>query len=75
MAQLTVNGVTTTQAPGQEQYSTFSRSLGSTRGRSRGKTFYQYDYRHTDGELFTCVKPTLDACREARDTWLKAKEA
>ncbi|WP_443608078.1 DUF3873 family protein [Alistipes putredinis] len=34
----------------------------------------QYDYRHTDGELFSCVKPTLDECRAARDKWLTAKE-
>ena len=36
--------------------------------------FVQYDYRHTDGELFSCVKPTLDECRAARDKWLTAKE-
>jgi len=35
----------------------------------------QCDYRPpTDGELFSCVKPTLDECREARDEWLTAKE-
>ena len=28
----------------------------------------------TDGELFSCVKPTLDECRDARDKWLTAKE-
>ncbi|MCB6981429.1 DUF3873 family protein, partial [Bacteroides uniformis] len=33
----------------------------------------QYDYRHTDGELFSCVKPTLDECRATRDKWLTAK--
>ena len=37
-------------------------------------TLVQYDYRHTDGELFSCVKPTLDECRAARDKWLTAKE-
>ncbi|KAA4613768.1 DUF3873 domain-containing protein [Bacteroides ovatus] len=30
-------------------------------------------YRHTDGELFSCVKPTLDECRATRDKWLTAK--
>ncbi|KAB4520130.1 DUF3873 domain-containing protein, partial [Bacteroides thetaiotaomicron] len=25
-------------------------------------------------ELFSCVKPTLDECRAARDKWLTAKE-
>ncbi|MCS2634004.1 DUF3873 domain-containing protein [Bacteroides uniformis] len=34
----------------------------------------QYDYRHTDEELFSCVKPTLDECRAAQDKWLTAKE-
>ncbi len=26
------------------------------------------------GNLFSCVKPTLDECRAARDKWLTAKE-
>ena len=32
-----------------------------------------YDYRHTDSELFSCVKPTLSACRAARDEWVKGR--
>ena len=36
----------------------------------RKKRFCQYDYRHTDGELFSCVAPTLEECRAKRDTWL-----
>ncbi len=39
----------------------------------RKRTLVQYDYRHTDGELFSCVKPTLDECRAARDKWLNGK--
>lgn len=35
----------------------------------------QYDYRHTDGELFSCVAPTLEAARSKRDEWVKNKEA
>ena len=31
-------------------------------------------FRHTDGELFSCVKPTLEECRATRDKWLTAKE-
>ncbi len=27
-----------------------------------------------DRELFSCVKPTLDECRAARDKWLNAKK-
>lgn len=30
----------------------------------------QYDYRDTDGELFSCVAPTLEECRAKRDIWL-----
>ena len=33
----------------------------------------QYDYRHTDGELFSCVARSLDEARERRDTWLSRK--
>ena len=32
-----------------------------------------YDYRHTDGELFSCVAPTLKECRQRRDEWLNKK--
>ena len=53
---------------GQEQYDEFKSN--ATR-----KTAAQYDYRHTDGELFSCVRPTLDSCRAARDAWLQKKEA
>lgn len=66
MTSMTVNGVTTTKAPGQEQYETFTRKIGR-----QTKKYCQYDYRHTDGELFSCVKLTLDACRKERDEWLK----
>jgi hypothetical protein len=38
-------------ARGQEQHETFKSS--TTR-----KKAVQYDYRHTDGELFSCVKST-----------------
>ena len=38
-------------------------------------TLVQYDYRHPiDRELFSCVKPTLEECRAARDKWLNAKK-
>jgi hypothetical protein len=56
-----------TLANGQEQYEKY-------RDRVTKKTRYAYDYRHTDGELFSCVKLTLEACRAARDEWLNAKE-
>ena len=52
---------------GKENYTTF-------RFAHRPKqTFYQYDYRHTDGELFSTVAPTLAECRTRRDEWLNNK--
>ena len=68
MQSLNRNGVSITQAPGEEKFVKY-RSVAF-----KGRIFYQYDYRHTDGELFSCVKPTLDECRAARDKWLTAKE-
>lgn len=58
----------TTLKNGQEQHESYRCSV--TR-----KNRVQYDYRHTDGELFSCTKPTIDQCRAARDAWLlKNKE-
>ena len=34
------------------------------------KKYYQYDYRTEDGQLFSCVAPTLEQCRAKRDFWL-----
>lgn len=64
MKTLTVNGVSTTQQKGQEDYTTFTYG---------GKKRYQYDYRHTDGELFSTVRSSLSLCREERDKWLSRK--
>ena len=52
-------------ATGQENYERFEAK--------RGKWYYQYDYRHTDGELFSVVLPTLDECRQKRDKWVLHK--
>lgn len=55
-----LNGVS--QCPkGTENYETFYTMVK----RKRTKLI-QYDYRSEDGELFTCVKPTLTECRKAR---------
>lgn len=62
---MTKNGVTTTNNLGQEQYENF-KGFG-------GRKLVQYDYRHTDGQLFSTVKDSLDKCREARDKWLEKK--
>lgn len=54
--------------PGEEQHEAFTSHIGR-----KSKRMVQYDYRHTDGELFSTVKPTLEACREAKDTWLSKR--
>lgn len=66
MSKLTKNGVTTTKANGTENYEFFPV-------KRRGK-FCQYDYRHTNGKLFSTVKKTLEACREARDKWIEKQK-
>ena len=66
---MTINGVSTCTKAGTEKYEQFQMGVGR-----RKRTLVQYDYRHTDGEPFSCVKPTLDECRAARDKWLMAKE-
>jgi hypothetical protein len=38
-----------------------------------GRTYYQYDYRHTNGELYSTLQETLEQCRALRDKWLKTK--
>ena len=49
---------------GNENYTTFCPA------HHQNQTFYQYDYRHTDGELFSTAAPTLADCRSRRDKWL-----
>ena len=49
---------------GQEQFEPFYSSV-------RRSNWVQYDYRHTTGELFSCVARTLDICRQKRDLWLR----
>ena len=65
---MTINGISTCTKAGTEKYERFQAGIGR-----RKRTLVQYDYRHTDGELFSCVKPTLDECRMERDKWLTAK--
>ena len=54
---MTINGVSTCTQAGTEKYEKSQTGIGR-----RKRTLMQYDYRHTDGELFSCVKPTLDEC-------------
>ena len=65
---ITINGVSTCTTLGTEKYEKFYI------GRRPRKKMIQYDYRHTDGELFTTVAPTLEQCREKRNLWLNEKE-
>ena len=67
MQSLNKNGVSITQTPGEEKY------VKCCLGAFRGHIYYQYDYRHTDGELFSTLAKTLDECRRQRDKWLEKK--
>ena len=67
MESITKNGVSTTQAKGQEQYTRF------VAGVFRGTIYYQYDYRDTDGELFSTVAKSLEECHRQRDEWVNKK--
>ena len=67
---MTINGVSTCTEAGMEKYERVQLCIGRLK-----RTLVQYDYLNpTDGELFSCVKPTLDECRAARDKWVMAKE-
>lgn len=61
---MTLHGVSICLA-GEENYERYNDF--------RGKWLCQYDYRDTDGELFSVVMPTLTECRIRRDKWLSEK--
>lgn len=65
---MTVNGVSVCPI-GEERHEYFTPAFA----RRTKKRFCQYDYRHTDGELFSCVASTLEECRRRRDEWLQLK--
>lgn len=68
MNRMTVNGISTCRR-GEERYEYFIPA----HARRTGKRYCQYDYRTEDGQLFSCVAPTLGACRKRRDKWLESK--
>ena len=68
METLNKNGVSITQILGEEKY------VKCCLGAFRGQIYFQYDYRHTDMELFSTVAKTLDECRKQRDEWIAKKE-
>lgn len=55
------NAVTVT---GQEQIAWFPTTQGES---------VQYDYRHTDGSLFSCCARSLEVALARRDEWLRAR--
>ena len=61
MQSLNRNGVSITQAPGEEKFVKYRLVA------FKGRIFYQYDYRHTDGK-------TLTECRYRRNKWIEKKE-
>ena len=65
---MTENGVSTCRTAGTEQFEKFQTGFGR-----RKRTLVQYDYRASDGELFSCVAPTLEECRRKCNGWLSAK--
>lgn len=68
MQSLNRNGVSITQAPGEEKFVKYRLVA------FKGRIFYQYDYRHTDGKLFSTVAKTLTKCRYRRNKWIEKKE-
>ena len=52
---------------GQEQYEYYDHLF------IKGKKLCQYDYRDDDGELFSCVAPTLEKAHKKREAWLNKK--
>lgn len=43
-----------------------------TFGASKDK-YVEYDYRHTDGELYSTISHTVEKARAKRDIWLSKK--
>lgn len=57
-----------TCSTGAEQWEEFKSSL------FRNKVMVQYDYRHINGQLFSCVAANLEAARAKRDAWLQKQK-
>lgn len=52
--------------PGEDQYEYFERNK---------KEYVQYDYRHYNGDLFSCVASGLDQAYRERDKWVSENES
>lgn len=68
METLNKNGISITQTLREEKY------LQCCLGVFRGQIYYQYDYRHFNGNLFSTLAKTLEECRRQRDEWLKTQK-
>ena len=56
-----------TPGNGDENYNFFKSRIGS----KKLQTLVQYDYRTENGELFSCVRKSIEEARAARDAWVK----
>ena len=61
------NGTAKTKLFGEETYK--QCCLGAF----RGEIYFDYKYRHTNGQEFTTLRRTLIQCRAERDFWLREK--
>ncbi len=61
---MTINGVSTCTEAGTEKYERFQSGIGR-----RKRTLVQYDYRHTDGELFSEPITALDGIFDDTGAW------
>ena len=68
METLNKNGVSITQIPGEEKY------VKCCIVAFRGQIYFQYDYCHFNGNLFSTLAKTLEECRRQRDEWLKTQK-
>ena len=53
---------------GEERYET-------AYARRNGRRYVSYAYRTPEGQLFTCIEPSLADCRDQRDKWRAAEDA
>ncbi len=61
-------GAVSTCPDGEEKYTYFNIT---PRAKTKLGRRCQYEYRHLDGQLFTCVGHNLEQCQTKRDEWLK----
>lgn len=54
---------------GQEQWEEF---LSRVTARYEEKILVQYDYRNSNGKLFSCIARTLEEARQKRNKWAEA---